>query len=51
MLAAYCIVAVESVGTEIPFAFLERVEEDFNKKYAEGKAANAVANSLDKEFG
>lgn len=49
--AAYCVVAVESAGRQIPIAFLERVKEDFNKRYGGGKAATAVANSLNKEFG
>ncbi|CAK9173018.1 unnamed protein product [Ilex paraguariensis] len=47
----YCVVAVESAGRQIPIAFLERVKEDFNKRYGGGKAATAVANSLNKEFG
>ncbi|XP_076921700.1 vesicle-associated membrane protein 721-like isoform X2 [Bidens hawaiensis] len=47
----YCVVAIESVGRQIPMAFLERIKDDFNKKYAGGKAATAVANSLNKEFG
>ncbi|KAL0383708.1 UNVERIFIED_CONTAM: Vesicle-associated membrane protein [Sesamum calycinum] len=47
----YCVVAVESVGRQIPIAFLERVKEDFTKKYGGGKAATAVANSLNREFG
>ncbi|RRT68513.1 hypothetical protein B296_00009891 [Ensete ventricosum] len=50
-LAAYCVVAVESVGRQIPIAFLERVKEEFNKKYGGGKAATASANSLNREFG
>ncbi|CAK9142192.1 unnamed protein product [Ilex paraguariensis] len=49
--ASYCVVAVESAGRQIPIAFLERVKEDFNKRYGGGKAATAVANSLNKEFG
>lgn len=49
--AAYCVVAVESAGRQIPIAFLERVKEDFNKRYGGGKAATAVANSLNREFG
>ncbi|KAG2308904.1 hypothetical protein Bca52824_028652 [Brassica carinata] len=48
---AYCVVAVDSAGREIPMAFLERVKEDFNKRYSGGKAATAQANSLNKEFG
>ncbi|KAG2332754.1 hypothetical protein Bca52824_003934 [Brassica carinata] len=47
---AYCVVAVESAGRQIPMAFLERVKEDFNKRYG-GNAATAQANSLNKEFG
>ena len=49
--AAYCVVAVDSAGRQIPMAFLERVKEDFNKRYGGGKAATAQANSLNKEFG
>ncbi|URE31915.1 vesicle-associated membrane protein [Musa troglodytarum] len=49
-LAAFCIVAVESADREIPIAFLERVKEEFNKRYG-GKAATAAANSLSREFG
>ncbi|KAH9607685.1 hypothetical protein KSS87_010948 [Heliosperma pusillum] len=47
----YCVVAVESVGRQIPMAYLERVKDDFNKRYGGGKAATAVAKSLNKEFG
>ncbi|KAI7984506.1 putative vesicle-associated membrane protein 726 [Camellia lanceoleosa] len=47
----YCVVAVESAGRQIPMAFLDRVKEDFTKRYGGGKAATAVANSLNKEFG
>jgi vesicle-associated membrane protein 72 len=47
----YCVVAVESIGQQVPIAFLERVKEDFTKKYGGGKAATATANSLNKEFG
>ncbi|THU74066.1 hypothetical protein C4D60_Mb04t29430 [Musa balbisiana] len=48
---AYCVVAVESVGRQIPIAFLDRIKEDFNKRYGGGKAATARANSLNREFG
>ncbi|WRX20993.1 Longin domain - like 2, partial [Theobroma cacao] len=48
---AYCVVAVESAGRQVPIAFLERVKEDFNKRYGGGKAATATANSLNREFG
>jgi len=44
-------VADEEFGRQIPFAFLERVKEDFKKRYAGGKADSAIAHSLDKEFG
>ncbi|KAL4385567.1 hypothetical protein GQ457_15G014500 [Hibiscus cannabinus] len=47
----YCVVAVESAGRQVPIAFLERIKEDFTKRYAGGKAATASANSLSKEFG
>ncbi|CAL5392070.1 unnamed protein product [Camellia sinensis] len=47
----YCVVAIESAGRQIPIAFLERVKEDFSKRYGGGKAATAVAKSLNKEFG
>jgi len=32
-------------------AFLEMIKEDFNKRYAGGKAATATANSLSRDFG
>ncbi|EOA39215.1 hypothetical protein CARUB_v10012187mg [Capsella rubella] len=47
----YCVVVVESAGRQIPMAFLERVKEDFSKRYGGGKASTAKANSLNKEFG
>lgn len=47
----YCVVAVESAGRQIPIAFLERIKDEFKKKYGGGKAATAGANSLKKEFG
>uniref|UniRef100_A0A7N0V851 Uncharacterized protein n=1 Tax=Kalanchoe fedtschenkoi TaxID=63787 RepID=A0A7N0V851_KALFE len=47
----YCIVAVESAGRQIPMAFLERVKDDFSKRYGGSKAATAVAKSLNREFG
>ncbi|KAK8711700.1 hypothetical protein V6N13_146971 [Hibiscus sabdariffa] len=47
----YCVVAVESVGRQVPVAFLERIKEDFTNRYGGGKAATAPANSLSKEFG
>ncbi|KAF7153382.1 hypothetical protein RHSIM_Rhsim01G0257300 [Rhododendron simsii] len=47
----YCVVAVESAGRQIPMAFLERIKDDFTKRYGGGKAATAAANSLNREFG
>ncbi|KAK9725767.1 hypothetical protein RND81_05G167800 [Saponaria officinalis] len=47
----YCVVAVESSGRELPIAFLERVKDDFNKRYGGGKASTAKAKGLNKEFG
>ncbi|KAF4363975.1 hypothetical protein F8388_000558 [Cannabis sativa] len=38
----YCVVAAESASRQIPIAFLERVNEDFNKRYGGGKAATIV---------
>lgn len=48
---AYCVVAVESAGRQLPIAFLERVKDDFTKKYGGGRASTAGPNSLKKEFG
>ncbi|GFP97586.1 putative vesicle-associated membrane protein 726 [Phtheirospermum japonicum] len=47
----YCVVAVEAAGRQLPIAFLERVKDDFTKRYGGGKAATAGPNSLKKEFG
>ncbi|GAU49274.1 hypothetical protein TSUD_176350 [Trifolium subterraneum] len=47
----YCIVAVESFDRHIAMAFLERIREDFTKRYGGGKAATATSKSLNKEFG
>lgn len=49
--AAYMVVADEEFGRIVPFAFLERIKEDFKRRYQGGKADLAVAHSLDKEFG
>ncbi|RWR94147.1 vesicle-associated membrane protein 724 [Cinnamomum micranthum f. kanehirae] len=48
---AYCVVAKESVGKQVSIAFLERLKEDFKKRYGGGKADTAMAKSLNKEFG
>jgi vesicle-associated membrane protein 72 len=44
------VVAVESVGRQVPIAFLERVKEDFMKRFGGGKAASAQANGLNRDF-
>nr|XP_043609378.1 putative vesicle-associated membrane protein 726 [Erigeron canadensis] len=48
---AFCVVAIESAGRQLPIAFLERVKDDFMKKYGGGKASTAAAKSLSKSFG
>uniref|UniRef100_A0A0C9QM62 TSA: Wollemia nobilis Ref_Wollemi_Transcript_25115_1464 transcribed RNA sequence n=1 Tax=Wollemia nobilis TaxID=56998 RepID=A0A0C9QM62_9CONI len=48
---AFCVVADEAIGRQIAMAFLERVKEDFKKRYGGGKADTAVAHSLNREFG
>lgn len=60
----FLVVANDSVGRELPFAFLERVNEDFKRQYLEGNQTSHefdiefgledkfdIAYSLDKEFG
>ncbi|CAJ1797037.1 unnamed protein product [Sphenostylis stenocarpa] len=47
----FCVVAVESVGRQLAMAFLERINEDFTKRYGGGKATTATPKSLTKEFG
>ena len=49
--AAYCVVAVESVGQQMPIACLVRIKDDFIKSYGGGKAATAALSSLNREFG
>lgn len=46
----YMVVADEEYGRQMAFAFLERVKEEFKRRYW-GKVDTALANSLDKEFG
>ena len=43
-------VADEQFGRQIPFAFLEKVREEWGSKWAE-KGPAATAHSLDKSFG
>lgn len=48
---AYCVVAKESVPKNVSVAFLERLKDDFTKRYGGGKADTALAKSLNKEYG
>ncbi|CAL5089635.1 unnamed protein product [Urochloa decumbens] len=48
---AYCVVAKESVPKNVSLAFLERLKDDFMKRYGGGKADTALAKSLNKEYG
>jgi hypothetical protein len=45
------VVATESAGRQLPVGFIERVKEDFTKKYSSGKARTAAANGLKREYG
>ncbi len=47
--AAYLVVADEEFGRQIPFAFLDRVKEDFKRRYLSGNGA--VTPAVGKEFG
>uniref|UniRef100_A0A0C9S681 TSA: Wollemia nobilis Ref_Wollemi_Transcript_15413_1372 transcribed RNA sequence n=1 Tax=Wollemia nobilis TaxID=56998 RepID=A0A0C9S681_9CONI len=47
----YGVVADEAVGRQVPMSFLERIRDDFKKRYSGGRAEIAMANSLNKEFG
>ncbi|KAG0569263.1 hypothetical protein KC19_6G078200 [Ceratodon purpureus] len=46
----YLVVADEEFGRQIPFAFLERVRDDFSHRYQGGRADRAVTHSLNDEF-
>jgi vesicle-associated membrane protein 72 len=48
---AYCVVAKESAPNNVSAAFLERLKDDFMKRYGGGKADTALAKSLNKEYG
>ncbi|NP_001150264.2 vesicle-associated membrane protein 724 isoform X1 [Zea mays] len=48
---AYCVVAEESVPKNVSVAFLERLKDDFMKRYGGGKADTALAKCLNKEYG
>ncbi|KAG2482833.1 hypothetical protein HYH03_018270 [Edaphochlamys debaryana] len=46
----YLVVADDAYGRQIPFAFLERVRDEFEEKFAE-RAQTAAALSMDRVFG
>lgn len=48
--AAFLVVADEGYGRQVPFAFLEKVREEFQQKFAD-KGRTSPAHSLDKVFG
>ncbi|KAK7300710.1 hypothetical protein RJT34_11558 [Clitoria ternatea] len=47
---AYCVVADESIGRQVPTVFLEHAREDFVSKYGGGMTITAPANNLNREF-
>jgi vesicle-associated membrane protein 72 len=47
--AAYLVVADEEFGRQIPFTFLERIKEDFKRRYLAGNGT--VTPAVGKEFG
>ncbi len=50
---AYLVVADDEFGRQIPFAFLERIKDDFKRRYqGGGKTENLdTVHALNKEFG
>ncbi|PRQ24967.1 putative Longin-like domain-containing protein [Rosa chinensis] len=38
-------------GRQIPIAYLVRIKDDFNRRYAGGKVGTTTANGLNREFG
>ena len=50
MSTAFLVVADEGYGRQVPFAFLEKVREEFQQKFAD-KGRTSPAHSLDKQFG
>ncbi|KMZ60867.1 hypothetical protein ZOSMA_56G00980 [Zostera marina] len=48
---AFCVVAKDCVGKQVSQSFLDRLKEDFKKRYGGGRADTALAKSLNKEFG
>ncbi len=47
---AFLVVANEEYGRQIPFAFLDKIKDEFLQKYAD-KGSSAIAHSLDKIYG
>ncbi|XP_056695830.1 vesicle-associated membrane protein 724 [Spinacia oleracea] len=48
----YCVISRESVGTQqILFEFLDRIRQDFKKRYGHGEGDAATDRSLSKKFG
>lgn len=46
----FLVVADEGYGRQVPFAFLEKIREEFQQKFAD-KGRISPAHSLDKQFG
>lgn len=46
----FLVVADEGYGRQVPFAFLEKIREEFQQKFAD-KGRTSPAHSLDKQFG
>ena len=49
MYVVFLVVADESTGRSVPFVFLERVKEDFKKRY-EASIKNAADDDEDDDF-
>lgn len=49
LIPVYSVVAAESTGREVPFGFLERIQNDFRQRYDRGKVIAAA--SINREYG
>lgn len=49
LLPVYSVVAAESIGREVPFGFLERIQNDFSQRYDRGKVIAPA--SINREYG
>ncbi|KAI5064244.1 hypothetical protein GOP47_0020914 [Adiantum capillus-veneris] len=47
--SAYSVVSEELLGRQVPLAFLERVKEDFKRRY--GKGDSVGGHGLDRDYG